>query len=216
MRALRRAFLVPALLLCLPLAWFFAGFAGAALPVSGEAPGSGVEIRLISSPIHYDFLLPATPETRAAFAFAAEAGVPVDAPDAAWILAGWGARDFYIGTGRLSDISAGALWSATMGDASVLRVDAFGAFDGEDLPRVDLSPAQYTRLLAAIVATRSGEAPGQRGLTPTDAFFDAEGRFDAGRTCNVWVGEMLRAAGLRFGRWTPTPQAIRLALILHT
>lgn len=32
------------------------------------------------------------------------------------------------------------------------------------------------------------------------------------RTCNVWVGERLRRAGLPFGNWTPTPQAVRLSL----
>lgn len=50
------------------------------------------------------------------------------------------------------------------------------------------------------------------GFTDTDAFFPAVGPFNLTRTCNVGVGERLRAAGLPFGAWTPTPQSVRLSL----
>lgn len=42
----------------------------------------------------------------------------------------------------------------------------------------------------------------------TDAFYEAEGRFNVLNTCNVWIGHMLRRAGLDFGAWTPTPQSV--------
>ena len=209
-RALGAVLAVPVLILF----WFLAGLAGAAIPSGGEAHGDDVEIRLVGTAIHYDFLLPATPETRAAFAFADN--VPLDAPGVAWILAGWGARDFYTATGTYVDMRPGPVWRAVTGDASVLRVDAWGPFEGDGTLRLRLSAGQYARLLSAIVATRDGPELVEAGFTPTDAFFAARGRFDAVRTCNVWVGAMLRAAGLRFGVWTPTPQAVRLSVALHT
>lgn len=192
--------------------WFVAGLIGGVIPSVGAAPGDDVEIRLVGTAIHYDFLLPVTPETRAAFGFAARAGVPVEAPDAAWILAGWGARDFYTATGAYSDMEIGPVWRAVSGDASVLRVEVWGDVDLGDRPRIGLSAAQYTRLLEAIVASTDGRVLESPGFTPTDRFFGGRGGFGFWRTCNVWVGEMLRAAGLRFGVWTPTPQAVRLAL----
>lgn len=192
--------------------WFGGGLIGGVIPSVGSAPGDDVEIRLVGTAIHYDFLLPATPETRAAFGFAARAGVPVEAPDVAWILAGWGARDFYTATGAYSDMEIGTIWRAVSGDASVLRVEVWGDVDLGDWPRIGLSAAQYTRLLEAIVASTDERVLESPGFTPTDRFFGGRGGFGFWRTCNVWVGEMLRAAGLRFGVWTPTPQAVRLAL----
>ena len=41
-----------------------------------------------------------------------------------------------------------------------------------------------------------------------DAFYDATGRYSAVRTCNEWVGEGLRRAGVRVGRWTPFPVTV--------
>ena len=211
-QAARLAVRAAAVLVALPLLWFAAGLVGAAIPWGGASWGGTIEIRLLGTAIHDDILLPATPETRAAFAFAAGAGVPVDDPRAAWILAGWGARRFYTTTGTYADVEAGAVWRAATGDASVLRVDALPAWDGAGTVRLRMAPENYRRLVAAITASRAGPALAHRGFTPTDRFFEGRGRFDARRTCNVWVGEVFRAAGLRFGRWTPTPQATRLAL----
>ncbi len=212
-RRVRAAVVASLLLPGLILVWFVAGLVGALLPSAGAAPGDDVEIRLVGTAIHYDFLLPATAETRAAFGFAAE--VPVEAPDVAWILAGWGAREFYTATGTYADLAAGPVARAVTGDASVLRVEVWGPFDGADSLRLRLGSAQYTRLLAAIVATADGPALDGAGFSRTDAFYPARGRFDVLRTCNVWVGRMLRAAGLRFGVWTPTPQAVRLSATIY-
>nr|WP_281494108.1 DUF2459 domain-containing protein [Jannaschia sp. S6380] len=195
--------------------WLMAGLLGAAIPVAGEPPGEEVEIGLVGTAIHYDFLLPATPETRAALGFARRAGVPLDDPAVAWILVGWGAHDFYTSTGRYADIGAGPVLRAITGDGSVLRIDVWPAFDDPATLRLRLSGAQYERLLAAIAGMQGGPVLDHPGFTRTDAFVAAHGRFHLLRTCNVWIGEMLRAAGLRFGAWTPTPQAVRLSVSLH-
>lgn len=182
---------------------------------NSDAPGT--EILLISGAIHYDFLLPLNDQTRARFDFLGAAGYPL-APDAQWLVIGWGAREFYTTAGTYSDITAGAVWSALSGDTSVMRVETAG-FLRADLPltRRTLTVPQYTALLDSIAD--SFAAPVQKldhpGFTSTDAFFVANGRFHALRTCNVWVGEMLRRAGLRFGGWTPTPYAVTLSLKLH-
>ena len=212
-RPLRRAALaLTALPFAAVAAWFLAGLAGALIPSGGAPPAPGTAFHLVAGPIHYDFLLPADARTRAAFGFAAEAGVRIDAPDTEWILIGWGARDFYTTAGTYADITAGPVWRAVTGDRGVLRIDALPAVDTQGLATLSLDPARYRRLLAAIAASRTGgRVPG--GFTATDAFFEAGEGFDALRTCNVWVGEMLRAAGLRFGRWTPTPQSLRLSVL---
>ena len=184
----------------------------AAVEEVGADSGS-VEIGLLYGPIHVDFVLPATDETRAELGFAADAGVPLDHPGVRHLLVGWGAREFYTTAGTFADITAGATLRAVTGDASVLRVDAIGALPpGFELPRLRLTGAQYSALLAAIADTATGPAIAGAGFTGSDGFVEAAERFHLLRTCNTWVSRMLRAAGVPAGIWTPTPYAVRLGL----
>ncbi|WP_224814401.1 DUF2459 domain-containing protein [Hasllibacter sp. MH4015] len=175
--------------------------------------GDDVEIGLLYGSIHVDFLLPATEGARAALGFARAAGVPVDDPGVGHIVVGWGARDFYTTTPEWADLSARATWRAISGDASVLRVDVFGhGVDMAQVPSFHLSQAQYTALLEEIAASATTVPVAVQGHRPTSGFVEADGRFHIFRTCNTWVGRMLRAAGVEAGIWTPAPYALRLSL----
>ncbi|UWQ97039.1 DUF2459 domain-containing protein [Rhodobacteraceae bacterium M385] len=197
--------------------YLFGAVVGGLIPGrSADIPaGDDVEIALLFGPIHVDFLLPATAQTREALQFARAGGVWVDDAGVGYFIVGWGARDFYTTTPQWADLSARATLRAITGDASVLRVDVVQpniAFD--QLPRLSLSADQYTALLAEITATATPdaigvEAPGHR---PTSGFVEARGRFHILRTCNTWVGRVLRGAGVPMGAWTPTPYAVRLSL----
>lgn len=168
-------------------------------------------IALVTGPIHTDILLPVDDATRAAFAFAARAGVPVAHPGAEWIGVGWGGRTFYTTVGTYRDVSARAVFVSVLGDASVLRIDALGAIPEVDpaLRYLDVSQAQLDALVAAIVRDLASEvALDTAGFNATDAFYPARGRFQIWRTCNAWVGETLRAAGISAGIWTPVTWAL--------
>lgn len=183
---------------------------------TGDSPaGRDVQIGLLYGPIHVDFLLPATPETRAALAFAQEGGVRVLGSDVGYFIVGWGARDFYTTTPEWADMTVRATLRAITGDASVMRVDTVApdiAFDR--VPQINLSSAQYTALLSEITASVPPNAHGVevQGHRPTSGFVEARGRFHILRTCNTWVGRVLRASGVPVGVWTPTPYAVRLSL----
>ena len=197
-----------------------AALAGALIPgrVAPVAQGPGeTEILLISGPIHYDILLPLDDRTRDAFGFLEPAGYPL--PDwADWLVVGWGAQTFYTTTGSYADVNATALWRGLTGDSSVMRVELAGPLR-DDLPfhRLTLNHAQYAALLENITA--SFATPARRlpvpGFSQTDAFFAANGRFHIFRTCNTWIGRVLRASGHPFGAWTPTPYAVTLSLALR-
>jgi uncharacterized protein (TIGR02117 family) len=212
--ALRRCVLGSVALVLLYLA--LAGLGGLVPGRAAEIVATGgppVEIGLIAGPIHYDLLLPATPGTRAALGFAAVADVPIDAAGVAHILIGWGARDFYTTAGSFAQMRPGPIWRAVSGDASVLRIDVVGPIGpAADYPRLTLDPAQYDALLQAIAATATERAIPGAGHTPTDGFVEARGRFHIFRTCNTWISDVLRAAGVPMGLWTPTPYAVRLSL----
>lgn len=198
--------------------WLVAGFAGASLPgrVTPQDGPEVIEIGLLATPIHYDLLLPMTPALRARFGFAAADGVAVDAPDAGWLLVGWGAREFYTSAGRYADVPLRAVARGIAGDASVVRLEAWGQFALEDLPQATplrLTQGGYAALLD-LISAEIGEPSLVRapGLAEGDAFYAGRTGFSALRTCNVWIGEALRTAGVRLGIWTPTPQALRLSL----
>ncbi len=207
-------------LLCL---YLLAAVAGALWPgpvaqAPQDMPGDPVEIRLVAGPIHYDFLLPLTPATRRALAPLAQAGLALDRAGAQWLVVGWGSRAFYTHEGSYADVPAATLWRAVTGDAAVLRADLAGPLPpGYPALSLRLSPGQYARLLQGIAAdirTGPGGAPralGAPGFTDSDLFVEAAGRFHLFRTCNTWVARRLRAAGVAFGRWTPTPYAVTLS-----
>ena len=67
-----------------------------------------------------------------------------------------------------------------------------------------LTPAQYARLVAAIErALPQGERVRHDGYGPQDVFYDAPGTYTVSNTCNQWTSDVLAAAGVRTGWWTP-------------
>ncbi len=209
-------------LLAVPLFYLVFGLIGGLIPgfvAQIDATEGARRIGLARSPIHYDFLLPIDADLQRRFEFAQQAGVPLSDPRARWLMIGWGAAEFYTKTGEYGDIALGPVAHAITGDSAVLRLDALGPVD--DMPGIrflTVADAQYAALLTGIEASFSKTTDGQpipadaAGFGLTDAFFVAEGKFNAFYTCNAWIGTHLRAAGVAMGIWTPTPQAIDLSL----
>lgn len=175
------------------------------------------QIGLLQGPIHTDVIFPLTPEIRTRFAFAERAGVPLSHPDAEWLVFGWGSAAFYTTAGTYADITVSAVLTAATGDDSVIRLDVLGPLPPMDNLRfLDLSEAQFRALLGQTTQSLSSRTPlTHPGFTGTDAFFPAHGHFSLLRTCNVWLGETLRASGIRFGLWTPANWSVDLSLDWH-
>ena len=217
-RWLRRVVLA---LVALPVAYILAGFVGALVPGPvADVGGAPTErIGLARGPIHYDILLPLTPAVRKAFGFSVAQGLPVQHADAEWLVLGWGAAGFYTTVGAYSDITPGVLGSAVTGDSAVVRLDVAGDISAvTGIAWLDVSAAQIDALSAVALAALERDAAGAPLAIPpapwgqTHVFYRAKGRFSLFHTCNAWAGETLRAAGIPFGLWTPTPQALSLSL----
>lgn len=212
-----------ALILGSPALFYLAAFLGALVPGGGswdDAPAQ-VRIGLLRGLIHYDFLLPLDDALRADYAFAQEdQGLPLNDSRAEWLALGWGSEAFYTTAGSYADIRLAAVWQAATGDAAVIRLDVMPHIPRgyEAVTWLDLSKAQYDALLQGIAASFARDAAGKPqphpapGFTGSDSFWLAEGHFDLTNPCNQWLGEQLRAAGVPFGRWTPTPQSVALSL----
>lgn len=218
---MRRQTRLATALILLPLLYFAAAGLGALWPgqhVTLQA-GDDVTIGLLRGPIHYDLLLPLGPDLRAHYDFADAAGVPIRNPAAEWLVVGWGARGFYTTVGSYTDLNPATIWQGMTGDDAVMHLDVAGHFTGlPGLTYLPLSKAQFAALVARIDASFLHDQTGVAVALPTpglgthDAFFAAKGHFNLLNTCNAWIGETLRAAGVPFGAWTPTPQSVALAL----
>jgi uncharacterized protein (TIGR02117 family) len=209
--------LVPALYLMAAI--YGAIIPGSAVPDTSEKTRS---ILLVSGPIHYDLVLPLDEMTLERFAPLAAKSIRLDHPSAQWLVVGWGAQHFYTQTRTSTDLNLPALWRGIIGDSSVLRFDIAGALpDDLDARRLALTNREYTTLLDEVWDSLSTDADGQPtladvdGFSQTDGFFAAKGQFNILRTCNVWIGDKLRAAGLRFGIWTPMPLSVSLSFDLY-
>ena len=74
----------------------------------------------------------------------------------------------------------------------------------EDCRSLTIGVPQYRALAGYIGSTMASPGwPAAAGYGATDIFYPAHGRFSLIKSCNVWVGEGLKAAGLPTGLWTP-------------
>lgn len=207
-----------------PLLYVAAALIGAVVPGShvNLPAGADTEIGLVRGPIHFDLLLPLTPDLRRHFGFAALRGVPVDNPWAQWLVVGWGARNFYTTVGDYADLNGNAVWRGVVGDSAVMHLDVAGDVHKiAGIGFISLSNAQFDALIQAVDASFLFDQTGNPvslntlSLGRHDAFYLATGSFNILHTCNDWVGETLRAAGVPFGVWTPIAQSVILSLRWH-
>ena len=126
-----------------------------------------------------------------------------DFPGAQYLEFGWGDWDYY----QAPDPGLGlALKAAFWSSGSALHVTGFtGAVDnyfrGSETVEIPLGENAHRQLVQFISITFSrpgGAAPVEPrpGLYPNSRFYPATGKFHLFRTCNTWVAEALRSAGL--------------------
>ena len=191
-------------------------------PQSPSGEPATQRIVLLRNPIHTDIAIPLDDRSLASFSAIVGSGIQADLPGARYLVFGWGSREFYIETPTWSELKPGPLFAALTADESVMHVDVMGEIDLAH-PTVQLfeieDQAMY-RLQDFIAASfRSGpEGPirlSDAGYGDLDAFFEANGHFNALVGCNTWTAQALRVAGLRTGWWNPLPQSLGVSLALY-
>jgi len=126
-----------------------------------------------------------------------------DFPSAQYLEFSWGDKDYFPApNGGVGLVLKAAFWSS----GSVLHVVGFRdtvekTFPAAEIIEIVLSEESFQRLIKFISDTFSRPHPPapaepRPGLFPNGRFYSAEGNFSILRTCNTWVAEALRAAGL--------------------
>jgi uncharacterized protein (TIGR02117 family) len=198
-------------LAALPLAYLLAAFAGSLLPVNRGwvEPHSGTTVYLRSNGIHVDLVMPARAEGLDWRTLLPPSHVRIAPKEVRWFGFGAGERRVYLETPTWGDLTVGTAWAALTGGERVLHVDQT-AEPGMELRAIRLRPEEYRRLWASVRAEFDG--PPTRidhpGYGPDDAFYDSRGRASAVQTCNQWVADKLRLAGVKTSAWTPFAQGL--------
>lgn len=200
------------------LALLVAGYAAAGLVGGSIArnadwrpPVDGVRIYVVSNGIHTDLILPkvaAGVDWRSLLRAEHLRDPRYAGYDHAAF--GWGDAKFYVETPRWRDVRPATVLAAALGSARTLVHVAHvpAPAEGSGARAVVLRPAEYRRLAGFIRATLAARPAHRFGYDAYDAFYTANGRYSAVRTCNAWAGDALAYAGVRVGAWTPFPSTV--------
>lgn len=210
----RRGVLAGSMLVLAMLVYIGAGWGLAWIPTNSDfrADPNGVEIAVVHNGLHTDVILPLkTPQSDWWECFSAD-DFSCDASVYRFASMGWGNRAFYLETPTWSDVRMTTVAKALAGIGdSVLHVDLFYDLPpaSESCRHIRISTAHYTRLVERVRDTLTLRSDGRACVIPnaayhdSDAFYEATGHYSLLRTCNVWTSDVLRAAGVRVGWWTP-------------
>lgn len=194
-------------------AYFLAGWIGSSIPRNADwrepyagRPGD-VEIMVETNGVHTAIVMPlVTPQKdwRADFPVS---DIEASSRPYTHVSVSWGEREVYLDTPTWADLSP----------LTVLRI-LFAGGDGllhvahyvrpapdETIRPLRIGAADYARLLKRIEASVPDTAARRRhrGYGDDDVFYDAPGRYTPINNCNQWTSDMLAAAGIRTGLWTP-------------
>jgi uncharacterized protein (TIGR02117 family) len=202
-------------LAAVPALYLLVALIGSLLPVNGEweEPDRGTTIYLRSNGIHVDIVMPAVAEGldwRPWFPRRDFLRAPASPR---WFAFGAGERRVYLDTPSWKDLTPRTAGAALTGGERVMHVERTSE-PGTKLRALRLRPEEYRRLWAAVRAQLELSPKGrpQRiahpGYFGDDAFYQARGKASALHTCNNWVADQLRLAGVETSLWSPFAEGI--------
>lgn len=182
------------------------------VPVNADwrEPADGVTIYLASNGVHTGLVVPTIAAGVDWRARVRASDLPDPSRAGRWLLFGWGDRDFYLNTPTWADIRPATAVSALVGSGQTLvHVDHLDDFYADaDMRPLRLQADEYRRLASFIAASFADARAVTPGYGARDVFYAGAGRYSLVRTCNVWTGDALKAAGVRTALWSPFADGI--------
>lgn len=185
-----------------------AGWVGSSIPRNHDwtEPDSGIEIMVETNGVHTAIVMPlVTAQKDWSGDFPASDLVEPHRPYT-HVSVSWGERNVFLETPEWSDLSPLAALSAATGGDGLLHVAHYvRPAPNRNARTVRLRPGEYARLVEVVEQDLDfrSDRPVFTGYEDWDVFYDAPGTYNIGNTCNQWTSDVLSAAGVRVGLWTP-------------
>ncbi len=177
----------------------------------------GIPVYLYDNGIHLSIIMPAEhvdADGLGIFYYFPKEHILDQSIDTQYLMFGWGEREFYLNTPTWWDIKPKTIISALAGSGeTLLHVDHLDHLP-QGVKRIRLTKEEYHNISLAMVQTVAGEDLSTKpqpikGYGRRDVFYTALGPdYNAFYTCNVWIGDLLKNAGLKNGIWTPLPGGV--------
>lgn len=189
-------------------AYGLAGWIGSSIPRNAgwREPAGGVTIMVETNGVHTALVLPLVTPERDWRPIFPDSEIRAPSPAYTHIAIGWGEKQVFLHTPTWWDLRP---WTvariAGIGGDGILHVAHYiRPAPADDIRPLRLTHRQYARLVAAIDRSLP-KSPRVRypGYGAQDVFYDAPGHYTVETTCNQWTSDMLAAAGVKTGAWTP-------------
>jgi uncharacterized protein (TIGR02117 family) len=165
-----------------------------------------VTIMVESNGVHTALVLPLVTRERDWRSIFPDSDVAAPSPDYTHIAISWGEKQVFLHTPTWWDLRPWTVLRIVgIGGDGVLHVAHYiRPAPADDIRPLRMTHAQYALLVAAIDRSLP-KRPRVRypGYGMQDTFYDAPGHYTVRNTCNQWTGNMLGAAGVKIGWWTP-------------
>lgn len=203
--------------LLLLLLYFVAALIGSAIPVNtGRPPGGDITIYLRTNGVHTDLIFPVENEIMDWEQMIDSTYTLSKRGNYDYISFGWGDLEFYQKTPEWSDLTfPTAVRAVFLPSPSAMHVEfePVPRFDQPMIP-VKVTAEEYQKLVDYVRWSFEKDFTGKVKVVPglhynqNDAFFHAKRSLHSFYTCNTWVNNALKQAGLPACLWTPFDEGI--------
>jgi uncharacterized protein (TIGR02117 family) len=196
----------------LVVAFALAGWIGSSIPRNADwrepAPNDpgAVTIMVETNGVHTALVLPLVMPERDWRPIFPDSEIAAPSPEYTHIAVSWGEKQVFLQTPTWWDLRP---WTVArivgIGGDGVLHVAHYiRPAPADDIRPLRITHTEYARLVVAIDRSLpKGPRVRYPGYGTQDVFYDAPGHYTVRNTCNQWTSNMLAAAGVKTGWWTP-------------
>lgn len=170
-----------------------------------------VTIYILTNGVHTDLVVPVKNEQMDWTAYIPFSNTSSKDTTAQWLAFGWGDKGFYLETPTWADLRFSTAFKAAFGlSTSAIHATYYRMMhENKECRKIEISKAQYARLVTYIRSTMDVAGNGIPVYIPTsanygkhDAFYKARGSYHLFHTCNTWANNGLKNCGQRACVWT--------------